>query len=101
MVNVGQELRQWPATLELDPLRARGWQPTPFRQFILKLHGRCNLACAYCYVYELADQTWRTKPPVMSDTVLAAVADRIAEHLRGHEVGSARVIFHGGEPRHD
>jgi uncharacterized protein len=98
MVNVGQELRQWPATLELDSLRAHGWQPTPFRQFILKLHGRCNLACDYCYVYELADQTWRTKPPVMSGAVLAAVAGRIAEHLRGHDVGSARVIFHGGEP---
>ncbi|MGW2947273.1 hypothetical protein ACWDAF_37130, partial [Streptomyces sp. NPDC001226] len=28
-------------------LRAR----VPFRQFIVKVNGRCNLACRYCYLY--------------------------------------------------
>ena len=34
----------------------------PFRQFILKVHSRCDLACDHCYVYEHADQSWRGAP---------------------------------------
>ncbi|MEU9838708.1 hypothetical protein AB0C69_05725, partial [Actinomadura sp. NPDC048032] len=34
----------------------------PFREFILKIHSRCNLACDYCYVYEMGDQSWRDQP---------------------------------------
>jgi uncharacterized protein len=36
---------EWPASLDLLELRRSGWRPTPFRQFVLKLHSRCNLAC--------------------------------------------------------
>jgi len=35
--------------------------PLPFCEFTLKLHGRCNLACDYCYMYEMVDQSWRQK----------------------------------------
>jgi uncharacterized protein len=75
-----------------------GWRPTPLRQFILKLHERCNLACRYCYVYELADQTWRDRPRRMSDALISVVAGRIAEHARAHDLDTVRIIFHGGEP---
>ena len=75
-----------------------GWHPTPFRQFLLKIHGDCNLACDYCYVYTMADQTWRTRPRVMSPGLVSVVATRIAEHARAHSLDSVRVIFHGGEP---
>jgi uncharacterized protein len=74
------------------------WQPLPFQEFVLKVHGRCNLSCDYCYMYEMADQSWRDKPAVMSvDTFDLAVA-RIAEHARSHRLTSIRVILHGGEP---
>ena len=75
-----------------------GWRPTPFRQFILKLHSRCNLACHYCYMYELADQTWRTRPIRMSSALVSVAATRIAEHARVHDLDVVRIIFHGGEP---
>ena len=39
----------------------------PFREFVVKIHSRCDLACDYCYMYELADQTWRDRPRKMSD----------------------------------
>jgi uncharacterized protein len=74
------------------------WRPTPFREFILKVHQRCNLSCDYCYVYTTADQTWRTKPLAMSTMVQQAVVDRIAEHVRAHDVTETRVVLHGGEP---
>ena len=71
---------------------------TPFRQFVLKIHSRCNLACDYCYVYEMADQTWRHQPRLMSEATVEATLDRIAEHVRTHELRAVRLILHGGEP---
>lgn len=75
-----------------------GWSPAPIRQFLFKVFTRCNLNCDYCYVYELADQSWRTKPGIMSPRVVAASAARIAEHARAHDLDEVRVILHGGEP---
>jgi uncharacterized protein len=72
--------------------------PVPFRQFVLKVHSRCNLACSYCYVYEMADQSWRRRPPRMADATVQMVADRIAEHAIGHQLESVGVVLHGGEP---
>ena len=36
----------------------------PFSQVVLKIHGRCDLACDHCYVYEAAGQSWRGRPMV-------------------------------------
>ena len=70
----------------------------PFRQFVLKVHSRCDLACDHCYVYEHADQSWRGKPKVISDEVVAQAGVRIAEHARGHSLPGVRIVLHGGEP---
>ncbi|MEU9387520.1 DNA cytosine methyltransferase, partial [Streptomyces sp. NPDC048279] len=70
----------------------------PFRQFIVKVHGRCNLACTYCYLYEGPDRTWRTRPAAASPAVLDRTADRIAEHARGHGLTAVSLVLHGGEP---
>ncbi|MEU3163375.1 FxsB family cyclophane-forming radical SAM/SPASM peptide maturase [Streptosporangium sp. NPDC006930] len=71
---------------------------TPFRQFVLKVASRCDLACDHCYVYEHADQSWRGRPVVMSDETIAWSASRIAEHARRHELPEIHVVLHGGEP---
>lgn len=89
---------EWPALLDVNSLLAAGWQPNPFRQFLLKLHSRCNLACDYCYVYAQADQGWRNRPFMMSPGLVSVVADRISEHADSHDLDLVRVIFHGGEP---
>lgn len=62
------------------------------------MHSRCNLACDYCYVYTLADQSWRDQPMVMAPGIVAAAARRIAEHAARHRLRSVRLILHGGEP---
>ncbi|WP_239115656.1 FxsB family cyclophane-forming radical SAM/SPASM peptide maturase [Planotetraspora kaengkrachanensis] len=77
---------------------AAGWRPTPFRQFILKIHSRCDLACDYCYVYEMADSSWKNRPKRMPAEVVAAAAERIGEHARAHGLPEVEVILHGGEP---
>jgi uncharacterized protein len=70
----------------------------PFRQFVLKVCSRCDLACDHCYVYEQADQSWRRRPKVITDETVTRTAERIAEHARYHALPAVRVILHGGEP---
>jgi uncharacterized protein len=72
--------------------------PAPLRQFILKTHSRCNLACTYCYLYEGPDRTWRARPRTPEDAVLTRAAERIAEHAAAHGLSEVSVVFHGGEP---
>jgi uncharacterized protein len=79
-------------------LNSNGWRSTPIQQFVLKVYSRCNLACDYCYVYRMADQTWRDQPLVMSRETLRLAADRIAEHAVRHRLSRIGVVLHGGEP---
>ena len=94
----GDPTQEWPATLDVAELLETGWRPRPFRQFLLKVHSRCNLACDYCYMYEMADQSWRERPYRMSAAVVERTAARIGEHVRAHGLSSIDVVLHGGEP---
>ncbi|WP_405984827.1 FxsB family cyclophane-forming radical SAM/SPASM peptide maturase [Streptomyces sp. NBC_00872] len=73
-------------------------EPVPFGQFIVKVHGRCNLACRYCYLYEGPDRTWRDRPAAAPPEVLDRAATRIAEHADAHALGELALVLHGGEP---
>jgi uncharacterized protein len=70
----------------------------PFREFVLKIHSRCDLACDHCYVYEHADQSWAARPKVITDQVIERAAYRLAEHAAQHRLSGISVILHGGEP---
>ncbi|MEU4874771.1 FxsB family cyclophane-forming radical SAM/SPASM peptide maturase [Streptomyces sp. NPDC021608] len=69
-----------------------------FRQFVVKTHSRCNLACTYCYVYEGPDRSWRSRPASVPPEVLDRTATRIAEHARDHGLEDVSLVLHGGEP---
>jgi uncharacterized protein len=70
----------------------------PFREFVLKVHSRCDLACDHCYVYEHVDQSWRTRPRTIASETVAKAGERIAEHASQHRLPWVRVVLHGGEP---
>jgi uncharacterized protein len=89
---------EWPASLDVPALIEGGWTPHPFREFIVKVHSRCDLSCDYCYVYEMADQSWRSQPRAMSSQTAKLTARRIAEHARAHDLSDITLILHGGEP---
>ncbi|MFH8383598.1 FxsB family cyclophane-forming radical SAM/SPASM peptide maturase [Kitasatospora sp. NPDC018058] len=72
--------------------------PVPLTQFVVKMHSRCDLACDHCYVYEHADSSWRSRPKVIGDEILAKAAERIGEHAAAHRLSAVRVVLHGGEP---
>jgi len=73
------------------------WQPFPFYQFILKLAGRCNLKCDYCYMFEM-DESWRKQPKTMSIETIGVAARRIADHVDDHHLKNVQIVLHGGEP---
>ncbi|MEV7912900.1 FxsB family cyclophane-forming radical SAM/SPASM peptide maturase [Streptomyces griseus] len=88
-------------TLPLWPhrtLSSAGLTPVPLRQFVIKVHSRCNLACSYCYVYRSPDQSWRERPPRVAHETMIRTAERIGEHARTHGLNRIRVELHGGEP---
>ncbi|MDT3445394.1 FxsB family cyclophane-forming radical SAM/SPASM peptide maturase [Pseudofrankia sp. BMG5.37] len=72
--------------------------PRPIQEYIVKVASRCNLDCEYCYIYHLADQSWRRQPRFMSPATVVALADRLAEHARAHDLASMRIWLQGGEP---
>jgi uncharacterized protein len=74
------------------------WRPVPFREFVFKIHSRCDLSCRYCYVYEMSDQSWRSRPKSMSMENVDHSARRIAEHVRTHSLDEVQIVLHGGEP---
>jgi len=73
-------------------------KPPAIRQFILKVHSRCDLACNHCYVYEHEDQSWREQPLAISSATVALAADRIAQHAEEQGLAEVFVVLHGGEP---
>jgi uncharacterized protein len=89
---------EWPGTLDISAIMAEGWRPVPFRDFIVKVHSRCDLACDYCYIYEMADQSWRDQPRRMSGEIAEHTAWRIGDHAREHRLADVSLILHGGEP---
>jgi uncharacterized protein len=93
-----REIPEWPETLNVRKLLEQGWRPTPFHEFVLKIHSRCNLRCDYCYVYEMADQGWKDQPRRMAKPIVDLVARRIAEHARLNRLPAVEVTLHGGEP---
>ncbi|NUR62185.1 MAG: FxsB family radical SAM/SPASM domain protein [Catenulispora sp.] len=70
----------------------------PFREFVLKVASRCDLACDHCYVYEGADTSWRRKPRFTDTGTIRRAAERIAEHAAAHRLPAVTVVLHGGEP---
>src|SRR4051794_1000945 len=67
----GHDLALRPGEVDIDA------DPRPFVHFVVKVASRCNIKCSYCYMYEHADQSWRTQPQFMSDAVEVATIDRI------------------------
>lgn len=70
----------------------------PINEYVIKTASRCNLSCDYCYVYTMADQSWRTRPLFPTRETIRATARRIGEHAETHALERVSVALHGGEP---
>jgi uncharacterized protein len=72
--------------------------PSSLRTFILKVANRCNIDCDYCYVFNLADQTWRGMPVRMGIDVATVAGQKIGQYAEAHSLSLVHVVLHGGEP---
>jgi len=71
---------------------------TTLSSIVLKIAGRCNLNCSYCYMYNHEDQTHRGVPKQISDEVYDALLRRLNEYCDRRPSHGFRLGFHGGEP---
>ncbi len=67
-------------------------------QVIVKVAERCNLDCAYCYMYSGADQSWRRRPARLAPVLREKLVQRCAEYLSARPNAIVTLEFHGGEP---
>jgi uncharacterized protein len=65
---------------------------------ILKLVSPCNLNCRYCYIYNHEDQSYRSRPRLMSEEIFDATLRRVEEYCQRHYPRRVSLVFHGGEP---
>lgn len=70
----------------------------PLDWVVFKITQRCNLNCSYCYVYNRGDDSWKLRPPVVSDEVVNVLGCRIAEHCTKYSLQHFVIELHGGEP---
>jgi len=49
-------------------------------------------------MFEMADESWRGQPKVMSMDTVSVTARRIAAHAEDHDLSDVQIILHGGEP---
>ena len=71
---------------------------TEIQGLVVKIAQRCNLNCSYCYMYQHADQSWRQRPPFMSEETFGHLLTRIEEYCDGRPGREMYITFHGGEP---
>lgn len=65
---------------------------------IVKIAGRCNLNCNYCYMYNAVDQSWRDRPALLSPVHLEKLSSRFCEHAARFPDAKITLEIHGGEP---
>ena len=81
----------------MQPSSAQSWVP-PFTTYVVKIYEFCNLNCTYCYMYNLADSSYLSKPARMSEHTRDVFFVRLREHAQGHNIDPVTIVLHGGEP---
>lgn len=65
---------------------------------VVKIASRCNINCTYCYMYNHADQSYKSQPKFMSKETILNLKNKIKNHCVKHELKKFYIILHGGEP---
>jgi uncharacterized protein len=69
------------------------------RQFVLKVHSRCDLACDHSNVYASPGRIWRGRSLAISEQApLSRTPEQIAGCAASHRLRTVQVVLHGGEP---
>ncbi len=66
--------------------------------YLLKVTEFCNLNCPYCYMFNLRDNAYKSKPKIMPLEIVEAFAHKAVALALEQEVPKLTVSLHGGEP---
>lgn len=66
--------------------------------FVVKIAGRCNLNCSYCYMYNMGDQSYLKQPKFMSMKTFKAFVMKLKVYCQEYLLPNVYISFHGGEP---
>jgi uncharacterized protein len=69
-----------------------------FSAAVLKLTSFCNINCTYCYMFNLADQSYMGKPRFLSLHAAKLFIEAVNEYITARNVDHFHVTLHGGEP---
>ena|GEM_PF-3639754 len=64
-----------------------------YTELILKVSGRCNLNCDYCYVFNKGDKSYMREPVRMSEELIKPVVMRINEHCQNNNISHFLLFF--------
>lgn len=64
---------------------------------LLKVASRCNLDCAYCYVFNMGDTGWQRQPKRLGDSVRRRIVEQLTDLYRRQDRPFS-IVLHGGEP---
>ncbi len=73
-------------------------RPLQYLNIVFKISERCNLKCDYCYFFFGGDESWKSHPPVVPESVIDNLGAFSARAARDHGLEKITLIFHGGEP---
>ena len=65
---------------------------------IMKIASRCNINCTYCYMYNLADKTYKMQPNVMHSSTIHHIFSNVERYLKTTDIAEFHFSLHGGEP---
>lgn len=65
---------------------------------VVKITGRCNINCTYCYMYNLGDNSYLKLPKKMSEKTVTDMMTRVREHCIENNINRYTFSLHGGEP---
>lgn len=65
---------------------------------VIKIAERCNINCSYCYMFNMSNKDYESRPKFMSLNTMENVAKFLYEGAVSIEAKSISVVLHGGEP---
>jgi uncharacterized protein len=65
---------------------------------IIKTVERCNINCSYCYVFNMSDNSYKSRPIYISDNVISGIIHFLKNGCIDLSLKTIDIIFHGGEP---
>lgn len=67
-------------------------------EVIIKVTEVCNINCSYCYVFNMGNEDYKSRPQFISQGTAEQIVAFLRQGVRDMKTERIRIVFHGGEP---